>query len=129
MKLRIKDNSIRLRLTQTEVEQIGNGDQIHNNLNFPGGERVSYLLVGSAVENPEIDYKDNRISISVPTEILTIWANSNEVSLLYELSLDHDNVLKLLIEKDFACLTPREDEDESDLFPHPEQGENQCWES
>ena len=126
MKLRIKDNSIRLRLTQTEVERIGNGDQIHNNLNFPGGERVSYLLVGSAVENPEIDYKDNRISISVPTEILTIWANSNEVSLLYELSLDHDNVLKLLIEKDFACLTPREDEDESDLFPHPEQGENQC---
>ena len=126
MKLRIKDNSIRLRLTQTEVEQIGNGDQIHNNLNFPGGERVSYLLVGSAVENPKIDYKDNRISISVPTEILTIWANSNEVSLLYELSLDHDNVLKLLIEKDFACLTPREDEDESDLFPHPEQGENQC---
>ena len=126
MKLRIKDNSIRLRLTQTEVEQIGNGDQIHNNLNFPGGERVSYLLVGSAVENTEIDYKDNRISISVPTEILTIWANSNEVSLLYELSLDHDNVLKLLIEKDFACLTPREDEDESDLFPHPEQGENQC---
>ena len=126
MKLRIKDNSIRLRLTQTEVEQIGNGDQIHNNLNFPGGERLSYLLVGSAVENPEIDYKDNRISISVPTEILTIWANSNEVSLLYELSLDHDNVLKLLIEKDFACLTPREDEDESDLFPHPERGENQC---
>ena len=126
MKLRIKDNSIRLRLTQTEVEQIGNGDQIHNNLNFPGGERVSYLLVGSAVENTEIEYKDNRISISVPTEILTIWANSDEVSLLYELSLDHDNVLKLLIEKDFACLTPREDEDESDLFPHPEQGENQC---
>ena len=126
MKLRIKDNSIRLRLTQTEVEQIGNGDQIHNNLNFTGGERVSYLLVGSAVENPEIDYKDNRISISVPTEILTIWANSNEVSLLYELSLDHDNVLKLLIEKDFACLTPREDEDESDLFPHPEKGKNQC---
>ena len=126
MKLRIKDNSIRLRLTQTEVERIGNGDQIHNNLNFPGGERVSYLLVGSAVENTEIEYKDNRISISVPTEILTIWANSDEVSLLYELSLDHDNVLKLLIEKDFTCLTPREDEDESDLFPHPEQGKNQC---
>lgn len=126
MKLRIKDNSIRLRLTQTEVERIGNGDQIHSNLNFPGGEKVSYMLAGSAVEDPEIEYKDNRISISIPTEILTKWANSDEVSLLYELSLDHDNVLKLLIEKDFACLTPREDEDESDLFPHPEQGENQC---
>ena len=69
MKLRIKDNSIRLRLTQTEVERIGNGDQIHSNLNFPGGEKVSYLLV--------------------------------------------------------ACLTPREDEDESDLFPHPEQRKKQ----
>ena len=125
MKLRIKDNSIRLRLTQTEVERIGNGDQIHNNLNFPGGERVSYLLVGSAVEDPEIEYKDNRISISIPTEILTKWANSDEVSLLYELSLDHENVLKLLIEKDFACLTPREDEDESDLFSHPEQRKKQ----
>jgi hypothetical protein len=125
MKLRIKDNSIRLRLTQTEVGRIGNGDQIHSNLNFPGGEKVSYMLVGSAVEDPEIEYKDNRISISIPTEILTKWANSDEVSLLYELSLDHDNVLELLIEKDFACLTPREDEDESDLFPHPEQGKNQ----
>ena len=40
----------------------------------------------------------------------------------------HDNgdVLSILVEKDFACLAPREGEDESDMFPHPgaEQGES-----
>jgi hypothetical protein len=35
-------------------------------------------------------------------------------------------VLGILVEKDFACLAPREGEDESDMYPHPEakQGES-----
>ena len=33
--------------------------------------------------------------------------------------LDDGSTLKVLVEKDFACLTERE-EDESDMFPHPE---------
>ena len=29
-------------------------------------------------------------------------------------------------EKDFVCLTGRDDEDESDMYPHPHAGEESC---
>jgi hypothetical protein len=35
-------------------------------------------------------------------------------------------MLKILVEKDFACLAPREGEDESDMFPHPKAATDGC---
>ena len=40
--------------------------------------------------------------------------------------LDDGGVLNILVEKDFACLAPREGEDESDMFPHPLEGQESC---
>ena len=40
--------------------------------------------------------------------------------------LDDGSNLKILVEKDFVCLTGRDDEDESDMFPHPEAGSRSC---
>jgi hypothetical protein len=34
--------------------------------------------------------------------------------------------LSILVEKDFACLSPREGEDEMELFPHPLKGRDTC---
>ena len=33
-----------------------------------------------------------------------------------------DEPLRILVEKDFACLVEREGEDDSDAFPHPDGG-------
>ena len=54
------------------------------------------------------------------------WVDSDEVSISSEQQLDQGGLLKILVEKDFACLAPREGEDESDMFPHPQQGEVTC---
>ncbi len=40
--------------------------------------------------------------------------------------LDDGSMLDILVEKDFACLTKREGEDESDMYPHPEAGAQSC---
>ena len=32
----------------------------------------------------------------------------------------------ILVEKDFQCLAPREGEDESDMFPHPDGDSTTC---
>ena len=40
--------------------------------------------------------------------------------------LDDGAKLAILVEKDFACLAPREGEDESDMFPHPDAGSSAC---
>ncbi|MGH8167708.1 MAG: DUF7009 family protein [Woeseiaceae bacterium] len=39
--------------------------------------------------------------------------------------LDGDE-LSILVEKDFACLAPREGEDDSDKFPNPLEGKATC---
>ncbi len=38
--------------------------------------------------------------------------------------VDDGDSLKILVEKDFACLAPREGEDESDMYPHPLEGQD-----
>jgi hypothetical protein len=40
--------------------------------------------------------------------------------------LDDGAKLTILVEKDFACLTPREGEDESDMFPNPDDDGAKC---
>ncbi len=54
------------------------------------------------------------------------WANSSEISLRASSPLPDGNELTILVEKDFKCLTDRPHEDESDLFPHPKEGDIIC---
>jgi hypothetical protein len=53
------------------------------------------------------------------------WAESEQVSIRSDKLLDDGEELRILIEKDFQCLAPRE-EDESDMFPHPDAGQADC---
>ncbi len=50
------------------------------------------------------------------------WATTNQVSIRGEQQLEDGSTLGILVEKDFQCLTEREDEDESDMFPNPQAG-------
>ena len=50
-------------------------------------------------------------------------ASTEQVSIAANEALDDGDSLKILVERDFACLAPREDEDESDMFPHPLEGQ------
>ena len=52
------------------------------------------------------------------------WASTEQVSIAANETLDDGDLLKILVEKDFACLAPREGEDESDIFPHPQEGQD-----
>ena len=46
------------------------------------------------------------------------------VSIAVDEMLNDGNSLKILVDKDFACLAPREGEDESDMIPHPLEGQD-----
>ena len=62
----------------------------------------------------------------IPETTVLAWATSEQVSIEGEQVLDDGETLSLLVEKDFVCLAPREDEDESDMYPHPEADEGGC---
>ena len=121
MKLRIKGNSIRLRLTQTEVQRIADNETVQEAVSFGSG--VSSFTYALQVEpsSSEISagYRAHTLHVILPSEVAQQWANSDRVSIETTLVVDEGEALYVLVEKDFQCLHQRPHEDEQDHFPHP----------
>ena len=94
---------------------------------FPGGALLEYALEASTdVARPAARFAEGRLVVRLPAGIVGQWAGSEEVSISGAQPLDGGEELRILVEKDFQCLTPREGEDESDMFPHPLQDMESC---
>lgn len=116
-----------MRLTRSEVDTLRASGVVSAETGFPGGRTLRYRVESSpASVNPAAFYSDNSITIRLPESVVLAWATTEQVSLPGEQVLDDGALLKILVEKDFACLTGRDDEDESEMFPHPEAGRVSC---
>jgi hypothetical protein len=122
LKLRIRDNSIRLRLTRTEVETVRADALVRGRVRFAGGNSFDYILESSpATVSSEAHISNNVLTVRIPENEITQWVTTEQVSISTEQILDGGDLLKILIEKDFACLAPRDGEDEADMYPNPMQ--------
>lgn len=127
MKLRIKNNSVRLRLTRSEVDALRDSGLAASKIDFPGGRTLRYQIESSpASVSPAAFFSDKAVTVRLPEAAVLAWATTEQVSLQGEQLLDDGAMLKILVEKDFACLTKREGEDESDLHPHPDADASSC---
>jgi hypothetical protein len=121
MKLRIKGNSLRLRVTPSEVKQLLRDGAIreHVQLTANPGDRLIYAITSSlSGATTTVAYHSGNITVSVPDTQLNFWACSEEVGLYADVTLGDDQALSVTIEKDFACLD-RSDADNEDTFPNP----------
>jgi hypothetical protein len=121
MKLRVRQNSLRLRLTQSEIAQFKETGIVEETLEFSPGARLKYALLSADVEKITAGYENNVITISVPRAEAKHWTDTDEVGLNGEQNIGTNHCLKILVEKDFACLERRAGEDDADTFPHPLQ--------
>lgn len=119
MKLRIKGNSIRLRLSQTEIDEFAKEGTVSDSIRFPNGQLI-YVLQRAENEEFGVNHDNHFITVSVPKTKAFEWANSELVSLAEVIDLPENEELHILVEKDFQCLNHRPGEDESDLFPNPD---------
>jgi hypothetical protein len=127
VKLRIRDNSIRLRLERAEVDALRDDGLVSARTGFPGGREFQYVVESSSASvNPGAFFSENVMTVRLPETAVLAWANSEQVSIAGDLLLDDGVPLSILVEKDFACLAPRAGEDESDMYPHPNVDEAQC---
>jgi hypothetical protein len=117
MKLRIKGNTIRIRLSQTEVDMLASGKTVLEETYFPSSTLRFEVL---PADSTSADIKDNSVIISLSRTAIQAWAKTAEVSISENISITENNILSILVEKDFKCLTVRP-EDESELFPNPNQ--------
>lgn len=127
MKLRILDNSLRLRLSQAEVAQLADAQEVLAMIQFPAGNALPYRIQPStSAEEISLRYDQDGITVAIPVAQVQEWANSEVVGIAATNLLENNDTVRILIEKDFQCLTTRAHEDESGLFPHPKDGEVAC---
>lgn len=128
MKLRIKGNSLRLRLTQTEVQQFLEEGLVKETIKFgpTAFRQMHYSIQKTTEEVISATYNLNQLTIYIPEPLAIYWATSSEISISHTYEVDEETALTLLIEKDFKCLTTRIGEDERDMYPHPAGKAHKC---
>ncbi len=110
-----------------EVDALRKDGLVAAQTGFPGGRTFSYVVESSpASVKPAAFFSDNVVTVRIPETTVLAWATSEQVSIEGEQVLDDGETLSLLVEKDFVCLAPREGEDESDMYPHPDADEGGC---
>ena len=120
MKLRIQGNSLRLRLTQSEVEAFGERGHVEEHIRFRPGEFMVYTLEASdVVGHMDAHYGEGRVTIRVPSGQVAAWVETNQVGMEGEQPIEGDERLTILVEKDFKCLHGPAERQEEDAFPHP----------
>src|SRR5262249_50615506 len=124
MKLRIKGNSVRVRLDRRDLAQLVDTGRAEDSLAFgPGShQRFSYAVeIAPAVPGrPSVDYLDGRILIQICRPDVETWAGTDLVGFDNSQATDAGAV-RLVLEKDFACVdrTAGEEEDDAWAFPNP----------
>jgi len=125
MKLRLKGNSIRLRLQRSEVARLQDEKVVSDATEFPGGPPLCYAIhVDPAVASVAIRYASERIELRVPVARATAWFAADEVTLAETLTLENGEKLLVVVEKDFKCLHAATMDDESDAFENPSAKSN-----
>ena len=59
MKLRIRGNTLRLRLSRNEVDSVARGKEVGESTSFPGGGKLQYVLKQTASATTVIKTNDN----------------------------------------------------------------------
>lgn len=120
MKIRIKGNSIRLRLSQTEVRDLAADRSISECTQISIYDQLITELRPWDLETTSVTYSKGHLLICQPESVISEWAYGDDVSMQCIVDNGTEGGLSVLIEKDFACLNPREGE--ADLYPNPETG-------
>ena len=118
MKLRIKGNSLRIRLTKTEVGKLADTGYVEEQTLFAGNKLVYALLSVDSGNELSATLDANKITMFVPHELIKDWPQNNVVGFNASMTVSENETLYLLLEKDFVCIEETM-EDQSDHYGNP----------
>ena len=113
MKIRIKDNSIRYRLSKNEVTNLVKNGETWSTCTV-GMRELRYGILATDAEEISCNFDGHTITTKVPESLLINWDTDQRVGFSHTV-----DGLYILLEKDWQCLKPRDHEDESNLYQHP----------
>ena len=118
MKIRIQGNSIRIRLSKSEVNQLVTEGNVEEKTSFLNSSFGYCLKSVAGIEELSASYEADQIFMFVPESLLETWPANNVVGFEAYMPISETDTLYLLLEKDFKCLD-NTSEDQSDNFENP----------
>lgn len=120
MKLRVRAGALRLRLTRGEIARLRETGRVEERVVFaPGSELVYAVTSRPDAASLHARYDAGGVHVVVPEALARDLCDSDRVGIEARQDAGDGATLVVLIEKDWQCLKPREDEDDADAFPHP----------
>ena len=121
MKLRIQGNSLRLRVSKSELARFSETGRLEETVYFgpQQGSELTYILARKD-DGPGVDVEASvgQVKVLVPSRVARSWADTDQVGIDGVVDLGVRGQLSILIEKDFACVD-RSDGENEDTFPNP----------
>jgi hypothetical protein len=118
MKIRIKGNSIRMRLSKTEVDRFGTDGYVEERTDI-GNNTFIYAVRKSDGDALSASFIGVKITMLVPAHIITEWVTTEKVGYSNTIDFGNGKQLSLLLEKDFQCIDAAVTEDQSDNYENP----------
>jgi hypothetical protein len=121
MKLRIKGNTLRIRVSRSELAKLLGGERVEDAIQFTSApeSRLTYSLQAAPQSKAiAIEWKPQWVTVSISKERMNKWALESEVGIYEAIHLGPAGSLAVTIEKDFACLDGSDGEN-ADSFDNP----------
>jgi len=102
MKLRIRGNSLRLRVSKTELARIAESGKAEDAVRFSSEQSLRYAIEVRPTGAVTATFADAAILVTLPKARLDLWLRPGEVSVEGSQPVGGGKVLQILLEKDEA---------------------------
>jgi hypothetical protein len=119
MKLRIKGNSLRLRVSRSELKRFLEENRIEDTIHFTPEAKLTYALESDAgAVAASLRYTGQEVTVILSGAQVRTWNQESEIGVYTTIDIAPERALELVVEKDFACVD-RSDDDNRDTFQNP----------
>ena len=113
MKLRIEDDTLRLRLSESELREFASTGRVEGSVHFglSPAQRLTYALERGSEpaqtlpndEPVQVHYEPGALTVLVPFALAKAWVETDQNSFSHHLPLAENHRLQILVEKDLNC--------------------------
>lgn len=120
MKIRLKENSLRIRLLRSEVDKLVKEGYLEEQTAFVNHTLIYAVQSREVGEQLSADFIENKITMHVPISLISDWAINSIIGFSAKMPITETINLSLLLEKDFVC-NDETTEDQSDNYINPDK--------
>ena len=108
MKLRIEDDTLRLRLSESEVREFAQKGRVAAVVHFGPGpqQQMTYALERASEASAttvRVHFDATGLTVLVPTDVAASWTGTEQNGFSENLPLTEAQHLRVLVEKDLDC--------------------------